>query len=65
MQKLFRTAIALGATLALTAPSLAAEVDPRGPDDVPNGIAWDARGKRLFVTGKDWPTLFEIKLPAR
>ena len=27
-----------------------------------NGIAWDAKAKRLFVTGKDWPTLFEIKI---
>ena len=31
-------------------------------DDVLNGIAWDAAGKRLFVTGKRWPQLFEIKL---
>ena len=32
------------------------------PDAVLNGIAWDARGKRLFVTGKLWPQLFEIEL---
>lgn len=31
-------------------------------DDVLNGIAWDADGQRLFVTGKDWPHLFEIRL---
>lgn len=30
--------------------------------NVLNGIAWDAKGKRLFVTGKKWNTLFEIKL---
>src|SRR5471032_2826722 len=39
--------------------------DQRGtdnPDAVLNGIAWDARGKRLFVTGKLWPKLFEIEL---
>ncbi|EOR96003.1 Glutamine cyclotransferase [Arcticibacter svalbardensis MN12-7] len=30
--------------------------------DVLNGIAWDANGKRLFVTGKKWNTLFQIKL---
>ena len=35
-------------------------LDPN--DDVLNGIAWDAAGKRLFVTGKRWPQLFEIKL---
>ena len=34
--------------------------------DVLNGIAYDARGDRLFVTGKLWPDLFEIQLlPAR
>lgn len=26
------------------------------------GIAWDAVGKRLFVTGKWWPKLFEVAL---
>lgn len=31
-------------------------------DDVLNGIAWDAEGRRLFVTGKHWPKLFEIRL---
>ncbi|MCW6531553.1 glutaminyl-peptide cyclotransferase [Sphingomonas sp. MMSM20] len=30
---------------------------------VANGIAWDAQGRRLFITGKRWPTLFEIRLP--
>lgn len=27
-----------------------------------NGIAYDATGDRLFVTGKNWPNLFEIKI---
>lgn len=30
--------------------------------DVLNGIAYDVWGDRLFVTGKWWPKLFEIKL---
>lgn len=30
--------------------------------DVLNGIAYDAAGGRLFVTGKRWPKLFEIRL---
>jgi glutaminyl-peptide cyclotransferase len=30
--------------------------------DVLNGIAYDSVGKRLFVTGKLWPLLFEIEL---
>jgi glutamine cyclotransferase len=34
--------------------------DPR--DDVLNGIAWDEKNRRLFVTGKNWPSLFEIRL---
>lgn len=34
-------------------------------ESVLNGIAWDAQHDRLFVTGKQWPTIFEIKvLPA-
>jgi glutaminyl-peptide cyclotransferase len=31
-------------------------------NDVLNGIAWDAQHDRLFVTGKCWPKLYEIKL---
>lgn len=31
-------------------------------DDVLNGIAWDPAGRRLFVTGKRWPAVFEIRL---
>ena len=30
--------------------------------DVMNGIAYDAAGDRLFVTGKLWPKVFEIKI---
>ncbi|MCJ2164496.1 MULTISPECIES: glutaminyl-peptide cyclotransferase [unclassified Pseudodesulfovibrio] len=30
---------------------------------VANGIAYDAKGKRLFVTGKHWDKLFEIEIP--
>ena len=30
-------------------------------EDVLNGIAYDEEQDRLFVTGKCWPTLFEIK----
>ncbi len=29
-----------------------------------NGIAYDASGDRLFVTGKHWPRLFEIRIHA-
>lgn len=30
--------------------------------DVLNGIAWDEKGGRIFVTGKRWPKLYEIKI---
>ena len=44
---------------------LVARVPRRGIDDVPNGIAYDAKGDRLFVTGKNWPNLFEIRTVRR
>jgi len=31
--------------------------------DVLNGIAFDPENNRIFVTGKLWPKLFEIKVP--
>jgi glutamine cyclotransferase len=36
--------------------------DVSDPEAVLNGIAYDAAGDRLFVTGKLWPKVFEIKL---
>lgn len=43
---------------------LAPAVERVGPIDLseesPNGIAWDPDGRRVFVTGKLWPKLFEI-----
>jgi glutamine cyclotransferase len=36
--------------------------DRSGNEDVLNGIAYDAKTDRLFVTGKLWSKLFEIKL---
>ena len=33
--------------------------------DVLNGIAYDAPRKRIFVTGKHWPKLFEIQVAER
>ncbi|MEX2369355.1 MAG: glutaminyl-peptide cyclotransferase [Bacteroidales bacterium] len=30
--------------------------------DVLNGIAWDSKENRIFVTGKYWPKLFEIQI---
>jgi len=41
---------------------LLASKDRKGGEDVLNGIAYDEAGKRLFVTGKMWPKLFEIEI---
>lgn len=41
---------------------LKADAGAGGTDSVLNGIAWDAKTKRLFVTGKYWPKLYEITL---
>ena len=30
-------------------------------NNVLNGIAWDEKGQRLFVTGKKWPHLYQVK----
>lgn len=34
----------------------------REGEAVLNGIAYDSKGKRLFVTGKLWPKIFEIRV---
>ena len=39
--------------------------DVTNPEAVLNGIAYDAAHDRLFVTGKLWPKLFEIRLERR
>ena len=36
--------------------------NPSDKIDYLNGIAWDKQNKRLIVTGKLWPRMFEIKL---
>ncbi len=34
----------------------------QGTPDVMNGIAWDKAGNRIFITGKNWPKVLEVKL---
>lgn len=41
---------------------LLSDEDRAAGADVLNGVAYDAKTDRLFVTGKYWPTLFEIEL---
>ena len=38
------------------------EVRPRETDAVLNGIAFDSAQDRFFITGKLWPTMFEVRL---
>jgi glutaminyl-peptide cyclotransferase len=42
--------------------SLYPEAQRIPPAEVMNGIAYDAAGKRLFVTGKKWQHLYQVKL---
>jgi glutaminyl-peptide cyclotransferase len=41
-----------------------ASKEPHSDEAVLNGIAYDQAGDRLFVTGKNWSKLFEIKVEA-
>jgi glutamine cyclotransferase len=41
---------------------LVSEVPRDDPEAVLNGIAFDPDGRRLFVTGKLWPVIYEIRL---
>ncbi|MCY3668490.1 MAG: glutaminyl-peptide cyclotransferase [Gemmatimonadetes bacterium] len=42
---------------------LLSDADRRGSNaEVLNGIAYDSKGERLFVTGKRWPKLYQIEL---
>ena len=49
----------------LLKPGEIAAAPPLSGEAVLNGIAYDAARDRLFVTGKLWPRLFEIKLVPR
>jgi len=47
---------------------LKSRMPPLPPKPLPpvlNGIAYDAAGRRLFVTGKLWPRVFEIRVRTR
>ena len=41
---------------------LQSKAGQKGEDNVLNGIAYDAENDRLYVTGKNWNKVFEIKL---
>jgi len=41
---------------------LAGIYQPQGVEDVLNGIAYDQKANRLFVTGKNWPNIYQIEI---
>ena len=47
---------------AIDCSGLLGPADRQPQTDVLNGIAYDAPGDRLFITGKNWPKLFEVQL---
>ena len=57
-------AVAIDRTASIGWIDLKGLLSPRESSgvDVLNGIAYDAKGDRLFVTGKLWPRVFEIKV---
>jgi glutamine cyclotransferase len=46
-------------TLSTTASKL---MPQRESEDVLNGLAWQSSSKTLWVTGKNWPVWFEVKI---
>jgi len=49
-------------TSFLDLKGILAPSDKTGKEDVLNGVAFDAERKRIFVTGKLWPRIFEIRV---
>ena len=49
-------------TSFLNLKGILAPSDKKGNENVLNGIAYDEDKKRIFVTGKLWPRVFEIRL---
>ncbi len=46
----------------IDASSIRPKEVPRHPDYVLNGIAWNSKTKRLLLTGKYWPYIYEVEL---
>ena len=45
------------------ASQLTAMSHRRSPDAVLNGVAYDPAAKVFYLTGKDWPVMFRVRLP--
>lgn len=48
---------------AIDLSGLDSRADPQDNEAVANGIAFDAEHDRIYVTGKRWPRLFELRVP--
>jgi glutaminyl-peptide cyclotransferase len=61
--KIARISPATGRVLGwIDLTGLLPEIELRSDDAVLNGIAYDSERRRLFVTGKLWPRVFEIEV---
>lgn len=45
--------------------AIVAATPRRDPEAVLNGIAWDRKVRKLYVTGKLWPAIYQIAWPAK
>jgi len=50
-------------TAVVDGAALAARSGRRSFHDVLNGVAWDPVKDEFFVTGKNWPKMFRVKIP--
>ena len=50
------------AWIDVTGPNIPESLRSRDTDAVLNGIAYDRQNDRLFLTGKNWPHLYEVRL---
>jgi glutamine cyclotransferase len=50
-------------TAVVDGAALAARSGRRSPHDVLNGVAWDPVRDEFYITGKNWPKMFKVKIP--
>jgi glutamine cyclotransferase len=49
-------------TALIDGSALAARSGCRGGDDVMNGVAWDPARDEFYLTGKNWPKMYRVKI---
>jgi glutamine cyclotransferase len=50
-------------TAVVDGAALAARSGRRSYHDVMNGVAWDPVKDEFYLTGKNWPKMFKVKIP--